>query len=474
MTASKSRNTPRPLPALLRRAILESIPQQPFQSGEVPPKYLYLPRAHLRALQLDSMLVVGMRGAGKSFWWYALLDPAIRSVVLGNDIAVGGGFGLKSSRDWPDRDELNKLVKANQQPRLIWKTIVLRQVARTEMPEDWEGAVEWVASQPSRVAAALREADEKLRQGNKKHLVVFDALDTTAADSPLIESALLRGLLQLVVELRAFSSIRAKLFVRPDMLDDPKVKDFTDSSKAIASAVHLKWSTADLYGLLFQYLANGDDDEASAAFRDLTGERWEYVSLAWCVPEALRDSATQESVFAGLAGPWMGMDRRRGKTYTWVPNHLADAHDQVSPRSVLAAILGAAVHGIPDGHPSALHWKGIHEGVRAASKYRVTEIAEDFAWVHRAMELLRDLVVPCEKARVLGAWKKPLIKEWKDGKRATRLGAETSDGEFLESVFNELQRVGVLQVLRDERINIPDVYRVGFGLRRKGGFTPRE
>jgi hypothetical protein len=413
------------------------------------------------------MLVVGIRGSGKSFWWSSLLDPDIRSVVpfLGGNIEVKGGFGQGSNQDWPDRDELRKLQDGERrQPRLIWKTVVLRQVARTEMPRDWEGAVDWVSREPSKVAAALREADERLRRESKKHLAVFDALDTTA-DSPFTRSVLLRGLLELVVELRAFSSIRAKAFVRPDMLDDPKVKNFTDASKAIASAVSLDWTTEDLYGLLFQYLANGSNDEASAAFREMTVEKWEHNALAWWrVPDGLRNSVVQERVFTQIAGPWMGTDRRRGKTYTWVPNHLADAYGKVSPRSVLAAIRRAAAHKVPDDHGYTLHWKGLQDGVRSASEWRVREIDDDFRWAGSAMKMLSNIVVPCDSSVLMSAWKR--------GQLVSLLDSEAQE-RGLDGVLEDLRRVGILQVLRDDRINIPDVYRVGFGLRRKGGFSPR-
>ena len=41
--------------------------------GELPkPESVYLPRSHLKATDPNSLLVTGMRGAGKTFWWSAL------------------------------------------------------------------------------------------------------------------------------------------------------------------------------------------------------------------------------------------------------------------------------------------------------------------------------------------------------------------------------------------------------------------
>ena len=169
----------------------------------------------------------------------------------------------------------------------------------------------------------------------------------------------------------------------------------------------------------------------------------------------------QQEVFDEIAGPYMGSNARRGRTYTWVPNHLADGLDAVSPRSFLAAIRKAAEE--PIKHDYALHWSGLHEGVRHASTIRADEIEEDIPWAHEAMSVLKDLLVPCTRAALLRAWKgATLLEKGIDG-----LPADYGD------VLEELRRTGILKVLPDQRINIPDVYRLGFGLRRKGGFAPR-
>ena len=92
---------------LLRRAITSSIPHEPSQFDEVEPRFVYLPAAHTRALDLDNMLVVGMRGAGKSFWWYALQNETLRRRLLENtrdrsEVIVSAGFGQGMARAHPE------------------------------------------------------------------------------------------------------------------------------------------------------------------------------------------------------------------------------------------------------------------------------------------------------------------------------------------------------------------------------------
>lgn len=204
------------------------------------------------------------------------------------------------------------------------------------------------------------------------------------------------------------------------MLDDPNVTSFPDASKITANRAELRWSRTDLYGLLYQRLGNAP--ESGAAFRQRCREMrsgdWIDAGAIWRLPAALsEDDGLQRVVFHEVAGDWMGTDRRRGFPYTWLPNHLADAADQVSPRSLLAAVRKAAEESAAHGDKHSLHCEAIKRGVQEASRIRVAELKDDFPWVPALMEPLSGLVI-------------------------------------------------------DGRVNMPDVYRVGFGLGRKGGVKP--
>ncbi len=292
----------RPIKELLRAAIETSVPLVPAQFDKVEGKFVYIPERHIRALEPDTMLVTGIRGAEKSFWWYLLQKDSLRNAILRPGIAVSVGFGQGASANWPNRDELQQLLSKGYKPRLIWKAVVLRQI----IPDDnafggWEHLVQSVVENPSSVATYLRDFDAKLEQGKQSHIVLFDALDRTA-DTRVDRERLLSGLLELVLELRAYRALRAKVFARPDMLTSPEVRSFSDASKVLASGASLEWRTVDLYGLLFQYLGNANDEEAAAAFRQITTKRRATASVpggpTWIVPDTLRNDADrQKSVF---------------------------------------------------------------------------------------------------------------------------------------------------------------------------------
>ena len=49
--------------------------------GETRAEHVYLPRSHLKAMAPDYLLVTGMRGAGKTFWWSTLQDGDVWRLI---------------------------------------------------------------------------------------------------------------------------------------------------------------------------------------------------------------------------------------------------------------------------------------------------------------------------------------------------------------------------------------------------------
>src|SRR5690554_6835753 len=166
----------------LRRSILYSIQVPPAQFDKVQAKFIYLPPRQLRALDPQAMLVTGIRGAGKSFWWFALQQDELRTLVLPDyETSVGLGFGQGPSSSYPERDELVQMIERGTLPRLIWRTIIVKQIAPGDIPgETWEARTQWVVENPARVAKILRDWDGYQSSKKHMHIVLFDALDRTA------------------------------------------------------------------------------------------------------------------------------------------------------------------------------------------------------------------------------------------------------------------------------------------------------
>jgi hypothetical protein len=195
---------------------------------------------------------------------------------------------------------------------------------------------------------------------------------------------------------------------------------------------------------------------------------------AWSLPKTLGAEAPyQRLLFEALAGDKMGKDARRGVPYVWSVSHLADGHNWTSPRSFLAAIRGASEDSEQHYpfHSLALHYESIKRGIQKASQIRVLQVQEDDDWVRPVMSPLKGMNVPCEYLKIEQLWQ----EEFPDGPSsvpATYLPPQHADS--WGGVKKDLDRLGIFVTRKDGRIDMPDLYRVGFSLGRKGGVAPKK
>jgi len=474
----------------IRSGICDAVPKGTSEhGGTLERKFLYLPPRHSQALSPDNPLVVGIRGAGKSVWWAALQSPKHRDLIARalpkSDISraslVTPGFGETEQPElYPDKRTLRALLKQGYSAVNIWRTVVAYhtwgKLADSSLKTcgSWAERTQWIEEHPEQTAKAFAGYEKLQRSTRNIHLILFDAIDRTA-DAWEDLRHLLRGLLQLLLEFRSFQGIRAKAFVRPDMLDDSAVVSFRDASKITANSVELRWDRADLYSLFWQRLANTKGGQEFRKLCKIAGvEQWAQVEETWQIPKVLQvNEDVQRNVFHELAGQWMGTDRRRGFPYTWLPSHLADAADQVSPRSFLAALRTAAEQSNVRGGNKALHYEAIKKGVQAASTIRVEEVSEDFYWVPTLMEPLRALVIPCSFDEIRDRWQKGQVETAIRKQLGTANGLSPKRLDLgLEGLCQDMLSLALFSEMRDRRINMPDVYRVGFGLGRRGGVKP--
>lgn len=478
--------------AALARDALAALPEG-TSDGEAPmPAQVHFPASHRKAMDPNVMLVTGMRGAGKTFWWAALQNDAVRRLIqmpltgqgfLTPPSKVATGFGIRPEPDrYPDKDVLKALLSQGREPRTIWRTVLAWQTAPNGHPlrreGTWPGRIGYVEGNPEPIARLFLDIDAECGQAGQFLIVLFDALDRCSDDWRDMYR-LIRGLMQLAVDMRSYRWLRLKIFLRTDQADEDRIADFPDASKVLSSSVELRWPGRELYGLLWHCLINGP---AGDRFRDfLAQERLPAAEIAgqslYHVPRTLiSDDDAQRRKFHAITGPWMGQNAKRGFPYTWIPNHLGDTRGQVSPRSFLVALREAALD-TAERHPEherALHFESIKRGVQKASRIRVAEIREDYPWMHRALGPLAGMTVPCRFEEI--------VERWAQEGSLERLieGAEQDEIKLpprhvdhgVTGVRQDLESLGVFQRLYDGRVNIPDVFRVGYGLGRKGGVKP--
>ena len=477
------------------REALRELPDVVAQEDLKPlgPGELYVPASHTKALGFDATVVVGMRGAGKSVWTAALFDSRSRSrliqagaprVLESTHVRVGYSVDPMMGGH-PGPDLVHSLFEQVKETRHIWRGVLARRVADVcglNFPpgsKAWDAAM-WAQEDPEAFEELLAQGTRVLKERGEHLLLVFDALDTLPGGWNEVRQ-LARGALEVALACRSYPAIRLKFFMRPDMEEDPEILNFRDSSKLLHNRVELSWRPVDLYGLVFHILANGS---AGEDFRELgewhSGIDWKRTEGVYYLPEKLRgNEETQRPLIRSLAGSYMGTNKRRGYTYTWIPTHLADAHGRIAPRSLLLALREAAKISSEQyaDHPFPLHYEAIKKGVAQASRQRVQELSrEDYPWLEPLLDRLRGITVPLAKEDLNDYWPSSVLEGVMSRSESKlpprRYSSAPKENRSIDLLIDDLEELGVLYRTGDERINIPDIFRVGFEIRRKGGVRP--
>jgi hypothetical protein len=460
--------------------------------GAYAPKLedMYAPETHAAALDPTTPIVVGSRGSGKSFWSGVLGQEETKTAAAKayprlhlNQVDVEFGFTGVGGPSGVSVDALTANVPPDadlERAKAFWWATILRAATRTQ------GHKTPKLTDLVKLGMDYEDREERLARhedwlGKKKRtlLIVYDALDRVATNWPR-RRLLTEALIEVVWAMRAYRAIKLKLFLRPDQIDDDALR-FVELPKLRTGAVRLAWSGTDLYGLLYARLALTPDDVASAAFKRLlrsqdiaAGDRDAILARRWPLSY---NSSFQASVMAVLAGAFMSPGPhgyKKGRTYDWSMKHLADAHDEVTPRSFLGLMIAAAQFG-PAPADRVITPDGIRHGLRAASKTRVDQLHLEFPWIKGVLAPLAGLLLPQDEEDVFKAWQQTrtiqqLLADAATNKYLPPFPAEGKPDE--RDLFVALRRIGVMFRRKDDRIDMPDLFRVAAKLLKKGGTAP--
>lgn len=371
--------------AAIRRS-LSSQPSDHDASGTYRPTVaeIFAPEQHAGALDANTPIVVGARGTGKSFWAGVLEQDDTRAATaiayprLGLDkLLVSPGYTGLDTSSAPTPRIINSCVPVGQETETafdFWQTVVLRAaklaVSPTSQPELIRDLMRLYAD-PELVSREFRAIDDNLARRRRTLLITFDALDTIAKTWHR-SSRLIDALFEVIWALRVRRSIRTKIFIRPEQLNDNDLR-FVELPKLRSGRVELEWNQLDLYGLLYWRLSETSEPNAVRSFRELALEAGAAVPndiaqkrRSWLL---LNERSPQEKIMIRLAGAYMGRGHKKGGTYDWPYRHLADAKGQVTPRSFVKLFVEAAKFG-QSPPQQAISAEGIRHGLREASKVR--------------------------------------------------------------------------------------------------------
>jgi len=456
---------------------------------------IFAPEQYANALDPNTPIVVGARGAGKSFWAGVLGQEDTKAATafaypnLGLEkLIVKSGYSGFSDSQAVTAQIINARIpngKETEQGFGFWQAVIIRAAKaalhQNEEPQTIREVIE-MYSDPEDAEKELRSLDKEFERSGRVLLVTFDALDTLSRDW-FRGTRLVDTLLEAVWMLRARRSIRAKVFIRPEQLNDESLR-FVELPKLRSGRVELEWRQTDLYGLLFWRLSTlQDSPNAVANFRRLV----EDVGIA--TPEdvsqrrrnwsLLSDSEAQRKVMNRFAGLYMGKTNKKGGTYDWPYKHLGDASGKVTPRSFIKLFVEASKFGQAPSQ-QVISAEGIRHGLREASKVRVDQLGVEYGWIKRALAPLAGIIVPCELQAIFDRWSESntikLILEAAIDPESGFLPPfplPAKEGSELQLLASAMQRIGVLAVRDDNRVDIPDLFRVAALMLKKGGTSPK-
>ncbi|WP_079218782.1 hypothetical protein [Herbaspirillum robiniae] len=470
---------------------LASLPSDHDADGMHRPKVeeIFAPEQHANALDPNTPVVVGARGTGKSFWAGVLEQDDTRNVTalayphLGlNDVVVVAGYTGFSGGTGVDPKTIFARVPEGSEDQFavdFWHAVVIR-AAKTALDPHYDKSVREVMqefSDPEDLGAELKRLDARFAKKSKTLLITFDALDTLSRNWKR-SILLIDALFEVIWSLRARRAIRAKLFIRPEQLNDESLR-FVELPKLRSGRVELNWTQLDLYGLLFWRLANSA--QGKSAFAKLCKEIGSPIPTKLSAARRtqwplLFDKELQKKTTSLLAGPYMGKSFKKGGTYDWPYKHLADAKGKVTPRSFIKLFSEAANYGQSLADTAISH-EGIRHGLREASKVRVDQLGIEYVWVKRALAPLAGLIVPCTLDDICERW-------IQTDTIAMIMNAAESEHGFLPPfnprlkgdqerlLASAMEKIGLFSTRADDRIDIPDLFRVAAKMLKKGATTP--
>lgn len=452
---------------------------------------VFLPLAqHGRALDPQVMLIRGERGAGKTALFHVLRELDEQNIRFAEviprapdiDVAWIEGFS-ETSTAHPSPNTLVLFAREHDDIalRLMWYVHLVGVVAATlKVPPPVVPALDawtrhrtdpaaWAtlaSSDMGKLESWLDAQDARLAAEKRFAFVSYDHLDKVGATDRTSRERLVNALLALWLTLsNRYRALRAKMFIREDLFEQG-LRSSPDASKLKARSVSLAWSSEQLYRALIRHMANHSVWLCEWLFDCAHVPMTDHALLGWLPPAAMPEEAdldpatyTQRDFAKALAGETMGEGVKKGYVHRWITNHIQDAHTAVLPRSMLRLLANAAEQAVQRGPRGVLNRlfrpEELQSGLEQTSRDRVSELAEEYPVVQR-LEHLTGLVVMASRDEV-------------EQRLAVERPSPDGFGDNGEAVLDELLRLGVMKLREDGRIDVPDLYRFAYGIKRKGG-----
>ncbi len=449
-------------------------------------------------LDIDTFLILGGRGVGKTEFFRLLGSPNGRKALVKNlkikylpplekTIWIAG-YGRTKTREKnfpaPKATEDYMKDKDRSDWRIFWIGLVLGVIFQQEkelsnhnwaqeIPEEIRDCLTNRLSLLSRwfpdarhnfesINYALDKLDEELLADDRWLFITYDELDRIVPSYLKLRDPIAELLAFWLDRWRRWERIRPKIFLRTDLFRQ-KFLGFPDASKLRGHQITLEWKTPLLYQLLVKRLANSGEEmnDYLQIVPDLIPSNSKKDEILGILPAS--DESRFELLMEKIVGVFMGENPRKGYTYNWIPNHLQDAKRSIAPRSFLKLFSLAAERRLEKFDEKELPENRLLEpsdlqgALMDTSQDRIKELTEEeYPWLEALRKELKDLTLLTEEEKFLYLLKNT---DWNQEPPSLKP----------QEILQYLEQLGIVEIRLDRRINMPDIYRYGFEVKRKGG-----
>ena len=453
-----------------------------------------------RVLEKDSLLILGGRGVGKTELFRLLANQTGRQTLVKNMNIRGlpplektiwiAGFGRtrQQGKKFPSPETVEDRMKdadgidwrafwiglmlgvllgqENRELNLSWANKIPEEIREALVADGLPLLSDWfplACQNLEKLNYAMDRLDEELVKSDRWLFVTYDELDRVVSFYNKLAAPIRELLAFWLDRWRRWERIRPKIFLRTDLFRE-EFLGFPDASKLRAHQIRLEWEASWLYRLLAKRLANSGPE-----MRDYLVLVPNLISdsdspLGWL---ASTDESHLESMIEKMIGKFMGKSPKKGYAYRWIPNHLQDAESRIAPRSFLKLFSLAADERLQHFESTALPESkllipsDLQGALMKTSEDRIQELAqEEYPWLEVLKSSLKGLNLPIAKEKFVEALQNT---EWSE-----KPGKQPPTSKPAE-VFEYLLQLGIVESRTDGRINVPEIYMYGFGLKRKGG-----
>lgn len=309
----------------------------------------------------------------------------------------------------------------------------------------------------------LDRLNRELESADQHVFITYDELDRVSASNWNALEVIVRGLVQFwSANSRRWKRIRPKIFLRHDLYQRAAIVG-PDVSKISANRLRLSWSVKDLYALFFKRLVNQSPEEIQAYLGHTLPEGETRHDIGWFPASAKEDD--YRAPLELLCGEFMGASANKGRTFTWIPTHLQDAHGEVLPRSFLRLFERAAEIENENNRakwPQIIHHTSLGGALDKVSVDRMEELKEEFPWIEvfRQHLLYKGLRVPIGRREL----QEQIDIEWSAQDEERRAPFNNS-----YELIQFLGEFGLFYNRKDGRVDVRDIYLKGLGFKRMGG-----